>query len=55
MIPTYLEIEGNSEEEVNNMVKKLDLGNLKITALNCNDIYRKIYNIDITKMKELRF
>ena len=55
MIPTYLEIEGNSEEEVNNMVKKLGLSNLKITALNCDDTYRKIYNIDISKIKELKF
>ena len=55
MIPTYLEIEGNSEEEVNNMVKKLRLNNFKITALNCDDIYRKIYNIDILKIKELKF
>ncbi len=55
MIPTYLEIEGNSKEEVNNMVKKLGLSNLKITALNCDDIYRKIYNIDISKIKELKF
>ena len=55
MIPTYLEIEANSEEEVNSMVKKLRLNNFKITALNCDDIYRKIYNIDILKIKELKF
>ena len=55
MIPTYLEIEANSKEEVNNMVKKLRLNNFKITALNCDDIYRKIYNIDILKIKELKF
>ena len=55
MIPTYLEIEADSEEEVNNMVKKLGLSNLKITALNCDDIYRKIYDIDISKIKELKF
>ena len=55
MIPTYLEIEGNSEEEVNNMVKKLELSNSKITSLNCDDFYRKIYNIDISKIKELKF
>ena len=55
MIPTYLEIEGNSEEEVNNMVKKLGLSNLKITALNCDDIYREFYNIDISKIEELKF
>ena len=55
MIPTYLEIEGNSEEEVNNMVKKLGLSNLKITALNCDDIYKEFYNIDISKIEELKF
>lgn len=55
MIPTYLEIEGNSEEEVNNMVKKLGLSNLKITPLNCDDIYREFYNIDISKIEELKF
>ena len=55
MIPTYLEIEGNSEEEVNNMVEKLGLSNLKITALNCDDIYREFYNIDISKIEELKF
>lgn len=55
MIPTYLEIEGNSEEEVNNMVEKLGLSNLKITALNCDDIYGEFYNIDISKIEELKF
>lgn len=55
MIPTYLEIEGNSEEEVNNMVKKLGVSNLKITPLNCDDIYREFYNIDISKIEELKF
>ena len=55
MIPTYLEIEAKDEKEVNNMIKKLKLDNLKITALNCDDIYKQIYNIDISKIKELRF
>lgn len=55
MIPTYLEIEANNEEEINNMIKKLELTNLKITTLNCDDIYKQIYNIDISKIKELKF
>ena len=55
MIPTYLEIEANSEKEVNDMVKRLKLDSSKITTLNCDDIYRKIYNIDIKKIKELKF
>ncbi len=55
MIPTYLEIEGKSEKEVNDMIKKLNLENSKITALNCEGIYKQIYNIDILNIKELRF
>lgn len=55
MIPTYLEIEAKSEKEVNDMVKRLELDSSKITTLNCDDIYRKIYNIDISKIKELKF
>lgn len=55
MIPTYLEIEGKSKKEVNDMIKKLNLENSKITLLNCNSIYKKIYNIDISKTTELKF
>ena len=55
MIPTYLEIEGKNEKQVNNMIKKLNLENSKITFLNCNSIYKEIYGIDILKIKELRF
>lgn len=54
-IPTYLEIEGKSKKEVDDMVKKLNLENSKITFLNCNSIYKEIYNIDISKIKELKF
>ena len=55
MIPTYLEIEGNDEVSVNNMINKLNLEKQKITTLNCDDIYRNFYNIDISKIKLLRF
>ena len=55
MIPTYMEIEGESEEKVNKMIEKLDVDKSKITALNCDDIYRDIYNIDINGIKELKF
>ena len=55
MIPTYMEIEGESEEKVNKMIEKLDVDKSKITALNCDDIYRNIYNIDISGIKELKF
>lgn len=55
MIPTYMEIEGKSEQKVYDMIKKLEIDEDKITALNCDDIYRKIYNIDINEIKELKF
>lgn len=55
MIPTYLEIEAKNEEKINYMLQKLNLQNSNITTLNCDDIYKKIYNIDISKIRELKF
>jgi len=55
MIPTYMEIEGNSEEEVLNVQELLGIKKDKVTALNCDDIYRRIYGIDISTIKELKF
>ena len=55
MIPTYLEIEGKSEEEVLNVQKLLEVDDEKITMLNCDDIYKQIYHIDISDIKELKF
>ena len=55
MIPTYLEIEGKNEEEIMNVIHLLQLDNKKITALNCKDIYKEIYGIDIDNIKDLRF
>lgn len=54
MIPTYMEIEGNSKEEVMQMVNTLEIDTESLTALNCDDIYSKIYGIDISKIKELK-
>lgn len=55
MIPTYLEIEGESETEVIKIKELLNIDETKVTALNCSDIYKDIYNIDISKIKELKF
>ena len=55
MIPTFMEIEGESEEQVRKMLEKLDVDKSKITALNCNDIYKNIYNTEVLKIKELKF
>lgn len=55
MIPTYMEIEGKSEKQVLDMKKILNIDESKITTLNCDDIYKEIYKIDISAIKELRF
>ena len=55
MIPNYMEIEGKSEEEVLNMKRVLNIDESNVTTLNCDDIYRQIYKIDISKIKELKF
>ena len=55
LIPTYMEIEGNNEDEVNNILTKLNIPKEKITCLNCQDIYKEIYHIDIDEIKNLSF
>ena len=55
MIPPYMEIEGESEEEIINLKKILNIDETKVTTLNCDDIYKQIYKIDISKIKELKF
>lgn len=55
MIPTYMELEGKNEEDILDVIKLLNLDKEKITALNCEDIYKKIYKINIDNIKELKF
>jgi hypothetical protein len=50
-----MEIEGSSVEEVKKIEKLLEVDKSKITVLNCQDIYKEIYGIDIEKIKELKF
>ena len=40
MIPTYMEIEGKSKEDVLKMLNILNIEESKATALNCDDIYK---------------
>ena len=54
LIPPYIEIEANNEQEVLQMVKKLGLENEKVTSANTQDVY-KMYGIDLAKIKDLRF
>lgn len=55
LIPTYLEKEGRTIEEVKQIETLLDVQKEKITTFNCQDIYLKIYGIDINTIKELKF
>ena len=54
-IPTYMEIEGKDEEEIAKTLEVLEIPKDKVTALNCEDIYKEIYNINIDKIKNLTF
>lgn len=55
MIPTYVEIEGKSKEDVYNIIDKLNLPKKDITYLDVTGIYNDIYNIDVLSIKELKF
>jgi adenylate cyclase class 2 len=54
MIPTYLEIEGKSEQEVLDMIDKLELDKNNITSIGVKKIYEK-YGIDLDKIDKLLF
>ena len=55
LIPTYLEIEAKNIKDIKRVEKLLNVDETKITNLNCQDIYKSIYNIDIDKIKDLKF
>lgn len=55
LIPSYMEIEAKSVQEIKKIEELLEVNEEKITTLNCQDIYGKIYNIDIDNIKELKF
>ena len=54
-IPTYLEIEGKSEEEVYNTLKLLDIPREKAISLDVQSIYEEIYGINLDKEPNLFF
>ena len=45
----------NAGVHIMNLKQLLNVDNNKVTALNCDDIYKQIYNIDISTIKELKF
>lgn len=54
-IPTYLEIEGKSEQAVRDMIKLLELDEQKVTSLDVQSVYRTFYNIEISKLPIMKF
>ena len=54
-IPTYLEIEGKSIEDVKNMINKLELNNKEVTSIDVQEVFKKFYKIDIAKKQEVKF
>lgn len=54
LIPTYMEIEGKSSDEVLKIKDLLGINDDKIVTLSCEDIYKEFYGIDMTKIKELK-
>lgn len=55
LIPPYLEIEASSIEDIRKIEDLLEIDKNKITTLNCQDIYKDIYGINIKEIKELKF
>lgn len=54
-IPTYLEIEGKSEESVKEMVKLLNVDESKITTIDVQGVFKTFYNIDIAEVPVVKF
>ena len=54
LIPTYVEIENDSDEIIFDTVRKLGLQQHEIVSCNTADVYNK-YGIDLYKYRELKF
>lgn len=54
-IPTYVEIEGKSTKDVEDMIEKLNINKEKVTTVDVQDVFKQFYKIDIAKMPEVRF
>lgn len=54
LIPTYLEVEGNSVEEVERTMERLGFAKEEIVTMGTKDIYAK-YDIDLHAISDLRF
>ena len=54
LIPTYVEIEGKSEEEIYGLLEKIGYSKEDSTSIGVSEIYKK-YGIDIESIEVLKF
>ena len=54
-IPTYLEIEGKSENDVKEMMELLKVDKEKATSLDVQGVFKEFYNIDIAEVPVVKF
>ena len=54
LIPTYAELEGDSEAEIVALVEALGIKPAQLTTLDVNSIYKEIYGIDMLQIKKLK-
>ena len=54
LIPPYLEVEGESDKQIESIVRKLELSDKEIVSCNTAEVYKK-YGLDIYQYRELRF
>ena len=54
LIPTYAELEGESEAEIVALVQALGIKSSQLTTLDVTSIYKDIYGIDMLKIKNLK-
>lgn len=55
MIPPYLEIEGQSEEDITKMISLLGLKMYDVTTMDVDTVYSSEYGIQLDSIKDLRF
>lgn len=55
LIPTYVEIEGKTNQDVLNVLEKLGYSLEDTTTLDVTSIYNEVYGIDLLAIKSLKF
>ena len=55
LIPTYVEFEAKSENNIQSLLEKIEYDKSNLTTLDVTSIYNDIYKIDVMSIKELRF